>query len=36
LRAQSPSLAAFVRRIAWMTSFEQLQQAVAAGEDTDG
>lgn len=29
LRAQSPSLAAFVNRIAWMTSFQQLQKAVA-------
>lgn len=28
LRAQSPSLAAFIKRIAWMTSFEQLQRAV--------
>ena len=28
LRAQSDSLADFVNRIAWMTSFEQLQQAV--------
>ena len=29
LRAQSGSLAKFVNRIAWMTSFEQLQAAVA-------
>jgi hypothetical protein len=29
LRSQSPSLAAFVNRIAWMTSFQQLQNAVA-------
>jgi hypothetical protein len=28
LRAQSPSLADFVNTIAWMTSFEQLQQAI--------
>ncbi len=28
LRAQSKSLADFVNTIAWMTSFEQLQQAV--------
>ncbi len=28
LRAQSPSLAAFLKTIAWMSSFEQLQQAV--------
>lgn len=30
LRAQSPSLAAFVKRIAWMSSFEQLERAVNA------
>jgi hypothetical protein len=28
LRAQSASLAAFLNRISWMTSFEQLRQAV--------
>jgi hypothetical protein len=28
LRAQSPSLAAFLNRISWMSSFEQLQRAV--------
>ena len=28
LRAQSPSLADFVNTIAWMTSFQQLQQAI--------
>lgn len=28
LRARSPSLAAFIRRIAWLSSFEQLQRAV--------
>ncbi len=28
LRAQSPTLAAFLNRISWMTSFEQLQEAV--------
>jgi hypothetical protein len=28
LRAQSPSLSAFLNRISWMVSFEQLQQAV--------
>ena len=28
LRAQSDSLADFVNTIAWMTSFEQLQQAI--------
>jgi hypothetical protein len=30
LRAASPSLAAFINRISWMWSFEQLQRAVAA------
>jgi hypothetical protein len=29
LRERSPSLKAFIDRIAWMTSFEQLQQAIA-------
>ena len=28
LRAQSPSLAAFLKRISWITSFEQLQRVV--------
>ncbi|MGD9092470.1 MAG: hypothetical protein PVF74_06460 [Anaerolineales bacterium] len=28
LRAQSPSLAEFLKRIAWMSSFEQLQEAI--------
>lgn len=28
LRAQSPSLAAFLHRISWMSSFEQLQRAL--------
>ena len=28
LRAQSPSLAAFLNRISWMWSYAQLQQAV--------
>jgi hypothetical protein len=28
LRAQSPSLADFINTIAWMTSFQQLQQAI--------
>lgn len=28
LRAQSPSLAHFLRRISWMTSFEELQEAL--------
>jgi hypothetical protein len=28
LRAESPSLAAFVNRISWMTSFQQLQEAI--------
>jgi hypothetical protein len=28
LRAQSPSLEDFLKRISWMTSFEQLQKAV--------
>jgi hypothetical protein len=32
LRAQSPSLAAFLNRISWMWSLEQLQQAIRAGE----
>ena len=31
LRAQSPSLADFLKSIAWMTSFEQLREAVEAG-----
>lgn len=30
LRAKSPSLAAFIKRIAWMSSFEQLKRAVDA------
>lgn len=30
LRAQSPTLADFIKRIAWMSSFEQLQRAVNA------
>jgi hypothetical protein len=29
LRAQSPTLAQFLNQISWMTSFEQLQEAVA-------
>jgi len=29
LRAQSASLADFINRMSWMTSFEQLQEAVA-------
>ena len=28
LRAESPTLADFLKRISWMTSFEQLQEAV--------
>ena len=28
LRAQSETLAAFIRRIAWVTSYERLQQLV--------
>ncbi len=31
LRAQSPSLASFLKRISWMYSFEQLQSAVERG-----
>jgi hypothetical protein len=31
LRAQSPSLTHFLNQIAWMTSYEQLKQAVEAG-----
>jgi hypothetical protein len=31
LRLQSPSLAAFLKKIAWMTSFEALQQALSNG-----
>ncbi len=31
LRARSSSLKAFVDRIAWMTSFEQLQRALGEG-----
>jgi hypothetical protein len=30
LREQSPSLATFINRISWMTSFGALQQAVEA------
>ena len=29
LRADSPTLAAFIKRISWMSSFEQLQRAVS-------
>lgn len=29
MRAQSPSLASFVKRLSWMSSFEQLQRALA-------
>jgi hypothetical protein len=29
LRAQSPSVAAFIKRISWMWSFEQLKQTVS-------
>ncbi|RPI29194.1 MAG: hypothetical protein EHM70_15945 [Chloroflexota bacterium] len=38
LRAQSDSLAGFINRIAWITSFEELQQAVApgAGQEEQG
>jgi hypothetical protein len=32
LRAQSPSLTHFLNQISWMTSFEQLKQAVEAAE----
>ena len=32
LRAQSDSLAEFVKRISWMSSFAQLQKAVEAGD----
>jgi len=32
LRSQSPSLAAFLNRISWMSSFEQLQSAVEEPE----
>jgi hypothetical protein len=32
LRAQSPSLAHFINQISWMTSFEQLKQAVEAAD----
>lgn len=35
LRAQSPSLAAFLNRVAWMNSVEQLQRAVDAGAKGD-
>jgi hypothetical protein len=31
LRAQSPTLADFLKRISWMTSFEQLQEVVEEG-----
>lgn len=34
LRAQSPSLAAFLKRISWMYTFEQLQQAVEESGNT--
>lgn len=30
LRAQSPSLSAFLHRISWMSSFEQLQRAIGS------
>jgi len=30
LRSESPSLAAFLNRISWMSSFEQLQQALSS------
>jgi hypothetical protein len=33
LRSQSPSLAAFLNRIGWMWTFDQLQQAVAAASN---
>ena len=36
LRAQSASLAAFIKRIAWMSSFEQLQRAVATHAPSGG
>jgi len=32
LRAQSPTLADFIKRIAWMSSYEQLQRAIAQGQ----
>ena len=32
LRADSPSLAVFLKRISWMTSFEQLKRAVEGAE----
>ncbi|MEW5868032.1 MAG: hypothetical protein AB1894_02065 [Chloroflexota bacterium] len=32
LRAQSPSLTAFINRMSWFYSFEQLQQAVSQGD----
>lgn len=32
LRAQSPTLADFIRRIAWMSSYEQLKRAIAQGD----
>jgi hypothetical protein len=31
LRAQSPSLAAFLKRVSWIASFDQLKQAVEDG-----
>ncbi len=31
LRAQSPSLAAFLKQVSWIASYEQLQQAVEEG-----
>jgi hypothetical protein len=31
LRGESPDLAAFLNRISWMWTFEQLQQAVGSG-----
>ena len=33
LRANSPSLAAFLKTISWMSSFEQLQRAVETIHD---
>jgi hypothetical protein len=36
LRAQSPSLASFIKQISWMSSFEDLQQAVRQPSEANG
>jgi hypothetical protein len=36
LRAESPSLASFIKQISWMSSFEDLQQAVRQPSEANG